>query len=506
MRLVERVDPPEPETLSISPPDAAPTALTEAIAPAIPLNSDRLRELRSRAITMATHGVDFILARGVHAAAAPAGNADWSEHLNHAFQGQLRTASRVMLVAGTVGLGWGAFVPLSGAVILPGRLVVESQVKDIQHPTGGVVISIPAHDGEHVKAGDVLLRLDRTQIEANYQMYATQFREVEMRVARLVAERDGETIRIPEDLAIDKTPGAARIVAAEQALFGARKKALSSQKDLLQNNVEQYDKQLAGLQAQIEAKASQAALIENELGGVQQLFDKGLVPLTRLSTLKREKATLQGDGGQLEASVAETKTKIAQAMLQSLRIEQDFRAEVTKDLADAQARMSEVGEKVVAVRDQLDHLEVRAPTDGIVHELSMHTIGGVIRPSDVVMKIVPDMDQLELEGRLMPKDIDQVHAGQTAMVRFPALNHQTTPELAGKVTYVSPDVTNDAKSNASYYTVRVSIPDSQRSRLGGTALTSGMPVEALLQLRNRTMLSYLAKPLLDQFHRMFKES
>jgi HlyD family secretion protein len=473
-------------------------------AVATDFNLGRLRDWGSRAAHAAAIGIDFILARGAYGPALRAGNADWSEHLGGVFEAQLRTALRVLLIAGGVGFGWGAFVPLSGAVILPAHLVVQSQVKDVQHPTGGVVSSIAVHDGEHVKAGDVLLRLDRTQVEANYKMFATQFGEAEMQVARLTAERDGGAIRIPLDLAADKGANAVRIIAAEQALFDAREKALTGQKNLLQNNVEQFNRQLAGLQAQIESKSFQSALVDKELDGVQQLYDKGLVPLTRLDALKREKATLLGDGGQLQASVAETKTKIDQALLQSLRIDQDFRAQVTKDLTDAQARMSQVSEKVVAVRDQLSRLDLRAPTDGIVHDLSIHTVGGVIRPSEVVMKILPDADQLVVEGRLPPKDIDQVKLGQTASLRFSALDHQTTPELTGTVNYVSPDVTAD-KSNASFYTIRITIPDAQRKRLGGAPLTSGMPVEALLQRRNRTMLSYLAKPLVDQFHRMFKE-
>jgi HlyD family secretion protein len=468
------------------------------------LKLERLRNWGSRAAHAAAIGIDFILAKGAYGPVLDAGNADWSEHLGGVFEAQLRTALRVLLIAGGIGFGWGAFVPLSGAVILPAHLVVQSQVKDVQHPTGGVVSSIAVKDGEHVNAGDILLRLDRTQVEANYQMFATQLSELKMQVARLTAERDGETIRIPPDLAADKRADAARIISAEQALFNARKKALTSQKDLLHNNIEQFNRQLAGLQAQIEAKASQSTLVDKELDGVQQLYDKGLVPVTRLDTLKREKATLLGDGGQLQASVAETKAKIDQALLQSLRVDHDFSAEVTKNLADTQARMSEVSEKAVAVRDQLNHLDIRAPTDGIVHELSIHTVGGVIRPSEVVMKILPDSDQLVVEGRLPPNDIDQVRPGQTASLRFSALDRQTTPELTGTVSYVSPDVTTD-KSNASFYTIRIKIPDAQRQRLGGAPLTSGMPVEALLQLRNRTMLSYLAKPLVDQFHRMFRE-
>jgi HlyD family secretion protein len=473
-------------------------------AVATDLNLERVRNWGSRAAHAATNGIDFILARGVYGPALPAGSADWSGHLGGVFEAQLRTALRVLLIAGGIGFAWGALVPLSGAVILPARLVVQSQVKDVQHPTGGVVSSIAVHDGEHVKAGVILLRLNRTQVEANYKMFATQLSELKMQVARLTAERDGEAIRIPSDLAGDKGADAARIITAEQTLFEARKKALTSQKDLLQNNIVQFNRQLAGLQAQIEAKASQSTLVDKELDGVQQLYDKGLVPVTRLDALKREKATLLGDGGQLQASVAETNAKIDQALLQSLRVEHDFRAEVTKNLADAQARMSEISEKAVAVRDQLNHLDIRAPTDGIVHELSIHTVGGVIRPSEVVMKILPDADQLVVEGRLPPNDIDQVRPGQTASLRFSALDRQTTPELTGTVSYVSPDVTTD-KSNASFYTIRILIPDVQRKRLGSAPLMSGMPVEALLQLRNRTMFSYLAKPLVDQFHRMFKE-
>ena len=449
---------------------------------------------------------DFLLARGAFSRGAGAASSDWIEHLGSSFQSNLRTAMRVLMIGGLVAGGCGVLIPLSGALVLPARLVVESHVKDIQHPTGGVVATIAVHDGTHVKAGDVLLTLDRTQVEANYRMYLNQFRELEMRIARLTAERDGSDLVPPAGLA---GPGddkdVRKIVSSERSLFEARHNALASQVRLLKNNVDQYNQQLAGLQAQIDSKISQSELIANELSGVQQLFDKGLVPLTRLSALKREMATLTGDRGQLQSSMAETKAKIDQALLQTVKIDQDFRAEATKDLADSQVRLSDVSQKLVSIRDELTHLNVRAPIGGIVHELSAHTVAGVIRPGEVMMKIVPDTDAMEVEAHLPPKDVDQVRMGQSVSVKFPSQNYQMTPELSGVVKLVSPDVTTDKTTSNSFYTLRITISEAERAKLHNIPLTSGMPVEAFLRLHSRTMMSYLLKPLADQFHRMFTE-
>jgi HlyD family secretion protein len=398
-------------------------------------------------------------------------------------------------------------VPLSGAVVLPGTLVVESNVKKVQHPTGGVVADIAVRDGMHVSAGGLLLRLDETQLRANGQMLVNQLDQIRMRAARLIAERDGTPeLRIPDSFTARMSDAAiAQLVTSEKSQFNARASARRGQIELLQSNIGQFKEQIAGLDSQIASKASQLTIIAGELTGVQELYGKGLVPLARLTTLQREVARLEGERGQLTSAIAETKAKVGQAQLQIVKVDQDFRTEVLKDLREAQDKEAELSEKNVAAQDQLQRIDIRAPTAGTVNQLSVHTIGGVVRPGDVILEIVPDSDELEIEARLPPNEIDQVRRAQTAFLRFSAFNQRTTPQVEGTVSYVSADLSRDAQTNTTYYTVRVTLPGDERRRLGAVKLVAGMPVEVFLQTGSRTMLTYLLKPISDQFHRMFNE-
>jgi HlyD family secretion protein len=398
-------------------------------------------------------------------------------------------------------------VPLAGAVVVPGNLVVQSNVKNIQHPTGGVVAEINVQDGSRVQAGDLLLRLDATQVRASLQMVSKQLDELRAKIARLLTERDGlARMEVPAELAsVSGDETAKRLLASEESLFKARLNARQSQKDLLQGRVAQLTEEISGLEAQIDSKAKQLELIAGELTGVQELYDKHLVPLARLTALQRESARIEGERGQLVSSIAETKSKIGETQLQMVRADQDFRTDVVKDLGDAQGKEAELVERSVAARDVLDRIEIHAPVSGIVHQLAAHTIGGVIRPGDSIMEIVPDSEDLQVEARLQPKDIDQVRTGQSAFVRFTAFNQRVTPQLTGTVSYVSADTSKDQQTSAPYFTVRVLLSDQERRRLVGQQLVPGMPAEVFMQTRSRTMMSYLFKPIADQMRRAFVE-
>ena len=288
-------------------------------------------------------------------------------------------------------------------------------------------------------------------------------------------------------------------------MFNARSGARQSQKELYESNIRQLEEQIGGLEGEIKSKSSQLDLIATELTGVQELYAKGLVPLARMTTLQRDAARLDGERAQLTAAIAETKAKIGQARLQIVKIDQDFRSEVMKDLRESQDKEAELNEKNVAAKDQLDRVDIRAPTSGIVHQLAVHTIGGVVRSGEVIMEIVPDNDELEIEGHLPPNAIDQVKPGQQAYLRFTAFDRQTTPQVAGSLSYISADLSQDEHTHASFYTVRMNLPGDQRRRLKGVTLISGMPVEVFLKTSSRTMLSFLFKPITDQFRRMFNE-
>jgi HlyD family secretion protein len=436
-----------------------------------------------------------------------ASSENFAEQIMRTHDLQLKTASRVLTISVAVVGSWVTLVPLSGAVVLPGKLVVESSLKKIQHPSGGVVAAIPVQDGMHVNAGTVLVRLDKTQVRANEQLVANQLDQVRARVARLIGERDGSNGLQLSKALVDRAgdPGVTRLVTAETALFNARATARDGQKQLYQSNIRQFEEQIDGLNAEIQSKTSQIGLIASELTGIQELYAKGLVPLTRMTTLQRDSARLEGERAELTATIAATKAKIGQAQLQIAQIDQDFRSEVMKDLREAEDKEAELTERNVAAKDQLNRTEIQAPTSGIIHELAVHTIGGVIRPGEVIMEIVPDADALEIEGHLPPNEIDQVAINQRAYLRFSTLDRPTMPQVAGTVTYVSADLSHDEQSNANFYTVKIGLPSGERHRLDDMTLVSGMPVEIFLQTGSRTMLRYLLKPITDQFHRMFNE-
>jgi HlyD family secretion protein len=426
------------------------------------------------------------------------------------FERELRVGLRVLLIGLVVGGGWMTLIPLAGAVVVPGNLVVQSNVKTIQHPTGGVVAEIPVHNGMRVAIGDLLLRLDPTQAQASLQVVSKQLDESRARIARLIAERDGlPQPEVPAELAGRLNDSAVNdLLVSEDTQFKARASARYSQKDLLQSRVAQLGEQIGGLDAQVASKAKQLELIAGELTGVQDLYDKRLVPITRLTTLQREAARIEGERGQLISAIAETKAKIGEAQLQIVRIDQDFRTEVVKELGEVQGKEGELVQRGVAARDMLDRIELRAPTSGVVHQLAAHTVGGVIKAGDAIMEVVPDSDDLQVEARLQPNDIDQVRVGQKALIRFSAFNQRTTPQIVGLVSFVSADVSHDqtaSAANVSFFTVRMTLPEEELRRLAGLQLVSGMPAEVFMQTGSRTMMSYLMKPITEQLQRAFVE-
>lgn len=418
----------------------------------------------------------------------------------------LAAVSVTLLLVGGVG-GWAATSRLSGAVIAPGQLVVDSNVKKVQHPTGGVVGELRVRDGSRVKAGEVVIRLDDTQTRAGLAIVDKSLVELAARRTRDEAERDGnESVAFPlELLARAGDPQVAKVLDGERKLFETRRSARAGQKAQLRERIAQLNEEIKGVGLQQEARGQELEWIRRELKGVHELWDKNLIPYARVTALEREQARIGGERGQLLASIAQSRGKIGELELQILQVEQDMRAEMGKDLAEIRAKESELVEKKVAAEDQLRRIDIRAPQDGVVHQSSVHTVGGVIAPGEPIMLIVPEAEALVVEARLQPQDIDQVRIGQAAMLRFPAFNQRTTPELDGRVSTISADVTQDQKSGASFYTLRIAVPESELARLDGLKLVAGMPVEAFVQTGERSVMSYLLKPLGDQLARALRE-
>jgi HlyD family secretion protein len=410
----------------------------------------------------------------------------------------------VVVLAGSVGF-LGAETELSGAVIAAGSLVVESNVKKVQHTTGGVVGQLLVREGSKVSEGQVLVHLDETVAKSNLATIMKSLWELSARSARLEAERDGasEPSFSNELLAAADDPTVRHIVDGERQLFRLRRESLLGQKKELRERVGQLKDEITGLTEQIEAKSQELELVQKELGGVRDLWDKKLVPVTRLTALERDAARLKGERGQLVASIAQTKGKISELEVQILQIDQSFRSDVAKELADVRGKVAELMERKVAAGDVLKKLDIRSPQDGIVQELAVHASGGVISPDQQIMLIVPEADRLVVDVRVPPQDIDQVRVGQTASLRFPNFNQRTTPEIKGNVVRLAPDVTEDGKGGSPYYLARIQMNSHElKSEM---RLVPGMPVDVFIRTDDRTLLSYLVKPLMDQASRAFRE-
>jgi membrane fusion protein, type I secretion system len=412
----------------------------------------------------------------------------------------------VFFMIGGIGV-WAASTNIAGAVIGSGLVVVESNVKKVQHSTGGIVGEIYVKNGSKVKAGDVLIRLDETLTRTNEQMISKQLDQLLMREARLKAERDdAASVIVPELLASRSLePDVAEIIGGERSLFTTRRDSKDGQLSQLKERVGQLTQESEGISAQIEAKTREVKLITDELSGLSDLEAKQLVTTTKVAALKREKARLEGELGQYEASLAQTSGRKTEVALQMARLDQEMKTQVVNDLRDTQTKIAEFVERKIAAADQLRRVDIRSPQDGIVHQLAVVTVGGVISPGEQIMLIVPQDDRLLIEAKISPKDIDQVRPGMQARLRFSAFNQQTTPQISGEVTSVSPDLSRDPINGEIYFTVRISISDAERAKLGANKLQPGIPVEVHITTEERTALSYLLKPMADQINRAFRE-
>ncbi|MCJ2064757.1 HlyD family type I secretion periplasmic adaptor subunit [Methylobacterium sp. J-088] len=434
----------------------------------------------------------------------PARDADPTDGTRRSLRRHIAGVAAVIAVATGVG-AWTAATDLSGAIIATGSLVVESNIKKVQHPTGGVVAELPVQEGDRVRAGDLLVRLDATATRATYDSVTKSLWEIAARNARLEAERDGRPdLAIPAELNA-AGPEVGRIIDGERKLFRFRREALQGQKAQLRERIGQLNKEIKGLVEQAAAKEQETAIIGREYAGVEELWKKNLIQLTRLTSLQRDMSRLKGERGVLVASIAQTRGKVSETELQIIQLEQNLRSEVGKELAENRAKTATLMEQKITAFDQLQRIEIRAPQTGYVHELAVHTRGGVIAPGESILLIVPNADSLVAEVRVAPQDIDRLQTGQGAGLRFPSFDQRTTPELNGRVTRIAADVSEDKRTGSFYYLVRLGVTKDELAKLDGAKLMPGMPVEAFIRTADRTVLSYLTKPLVDQARRAFRE-
>lgn len=410
------------------------------------------------------------------------------------------------LLVGGIG-GWAAATEIVGAVIAPGSIVVESSLKKVQHPVGGVVSELLVRDGDRVAAGDVVMRLDATMTKANLQIVLKSLDQFAARRARLESEgnRSGRVLFPDNLLARGAEPDIAAMMTAEQRLYESRSDVRESKKKQLDHRVKQLHDEIRGMEAEQAASERERFLIKDELDRYLPLYDKGLMEKSRLSALQRQATDVDGEIGRLTANIAGVREKMAETALQVIQVDEQWTEEVGSDLREMDARIGEYAERKIAAEDQLKRVDIIAPQSGIVHQLAVHTVGGVIAPGEPVMMIVPGVDKLVVEAKVQPQDIDQIFSGQRAILRFSAFSQKTTPEIVGAIERVSADVTIDEKTGVSYYTARIAITAAEMERLGAVKLMPGMPVETFITTGERSVASYFIKPFMDQVNRAFRE-
>lgn len=409
----------------------------------------------------------------------------------------------LLMVVGAGGWAWTA--KLSGAIISPGFVVVERNVKKVQHLDGGIVAEITVEEGARVSEGQILIRLDSTLIRAELSVIVSQLVELEGRWTRLAAERDGAAeLTFPTGFGA-MAPGAENVRAGEIRLFNENRHARRSQREQLEERIKQLDEEIQGLTVQLASKRGELKIISMELKQTRHLHHLKLTTVTRVYALEREEMKLRGEEGHLIAQAARAKGQISEIQVQIATAEQTMRADAQKEIRAIEARVGELNERRIAAEDRLGRMEIRSPQTGFVHELAVHTVGGIVTPAAPIMMIVPEKEKRSIEVRIAPVDIDQVAVGQQARLRFTAFNQRTTPEVGATVTRVAANVSQDVKTGASYYSAHLNLDGAAVQALGDLKLVPGMPLEAFIATGERSAISYLVKPLTDQFARAFKE-
>lgn len=403
-------------------------------------------------------------------------------------------------------IAWLNLTMISGAVIATGQAVVRGKPKVIQSLDGGVVSEIFVHDGDVVSAGDVLLRFDPTLLTINLNIYRNRLVEVVAREARLEAEYLGKSEVMPPRLPDGLDPDAlSRHFIGQTEIFSARREVLEGKKEQLEERVRQFHNQITGVEGRIAAINEQLGYLAHELESVVALQRQGLARESQALELQRNQSALFGQLAEAEADLARIRNSIRDTELEILQAERQFKEDVVVELREVTSSHEELVLQIVTIEKQLERIEVRAPVDGVVHEMQVATIGGVVAPEGTILEVVPTSEGVEFELRVDPKSVDQVFVGQRARVVFPGFDLRALPEIFGSLAVVSPTSIMDRNTGQSYFRVTLTVPAAQLALLGDIELLPGMPVEAFLQTGERSVMSYLTKPLTDQLRRAFRD-
>jgi HlyD family secretion protein len=414
----------------------------------------------------------------------------------------------LLLLVGGFGL-WSVTTSIAGAVVASGQVEVEQNRQVVQHPDGGVVDKILVKDGDIVEAGQVLIRLDGALLSSEMTIVEGQFFEIQARRGRLEAERDDATrIRFPAELekAADANPDFAALMRGQERLFNARAETEANEIEQLRRRRAQIMDQITGISAQRQSVDSQLHLIGKELPDLQGLLDRGLTQAGRVLALEREKARLEGVGGELDAARAEAEGKTTEIEIEISKRSATRREEANSQLRDLGYRELELAERRRALAEQIARLDIRAPVGGAIHAMQVTSPRSVLRAAEPVLYIIPQDRPLVIAARISPIHVDEIRIGQDVTLRFAAFDSRTTPELGGQVSRISADALVDEANKTSYYRAEIVLGANEILKLGDRTIIPGMPVEVFIRTAERTPLAYLIKPLAEYFNRAFRES
>lgn len=412
----------------------------------------------------------------------------------------------ILLTFGVLGT-WSAFARFDSSVIAPGVVTPATNVKTVQHFEGGIIQKIFVHEGQHVVKNQILFTLDPTQARANAGIVHDQLLGNLAQEARLVAERDGTAkITFPPQIMKEADRSTVRqMISDQEKQFTERRAALNGQVSILQNRIQQFGTEIQGLLDEKQATTRQLGLINQELTDLRDLLAKNLVQKSRVLSLEREKARLEGVIGRSIADKAKAEDSISEAKLRIDQLRKKFAEEVNGNILNVRQKVADLQQKLGVAKDVLRRIDIRAPRSGYVQDVKVSTIGAVIRPGEPLLEIVPDHEALVINARVSPLDIDVVHVGMQAQVRFSSFHSVSLPIIMGRVITVSHDQLTDPRAKASYYLARVVVDQAHVPAIIHGQIMPGMPAEVLIPTGARSVLSYLMRPLRNRASKAMRE-
>lgn len=414
----------------------------------------------------------------------------------------------IAVLAITFGLlgSWGYFAPLDSSALAPGFVAVKSYRKTIQHLDGGIVEEILVKDGDIVKEGETLIRLDDTEIKAQLEILRGENITLSALVARLTAERDQKSqINYPENLQDNSDARIAEAKQIEEQIFRSRKIAHEGEMSVLKQRISQLSSKITGLQGQKASKQQLMASYTEEIHDLKELLAEGFADKQRLREVERAQAMAEGEIASLTSEVASDEMQIGETKLQILQLEKQFQKDIASELGEAQAKLYDNIQRLNATRDKVLRTEIKAPSGGRVLGLSVHNIGSVITPGKPILDIVPQQEELIVTAQVSTLDIDRVHEGLQAQVRFSSFKQALVPKVDGKVINISADRLTDERTGNAYYQAQIELTPESYQKLGGIELVPGMPAEVLINTGERTVVEYLLQPITNAFSRAFIE-